>query len=189
MPFKQAYHDKAINRAIDAGVRCIEHGYLMGEATMRRVVEENVAISIQATTPLEVFADPGALTKFNDKQKTRAALVFSGAKKMMELVHKYKPLTIAGGDLFGKGNSSRQADNVIHMVSMAGFTHAEALRAATSDAATVLSWTGPLNPYTEGNLGVIEEGGMFISGLCCIPRYSKRIVSFENTQHMPTCWS
>lgn len=135
----------------------------MGEATMRRMVEENVALSVQATMSLEAFGDPDALTKFDNNQKTRAALVFSGAKKMLDLVHKYKPLTIAGGDLFGRGNSSRQADNVIHMVSMGGFTHAEALRAATSDAATVLTWTGPLNPYTEGSLGVIEEGGMSLS--------------------------
>ena len=131
----------------------------MGEATMRRMVEENVALSIQATMSLEAFGDQDALVKFNNNQKTRAALVFSGAKNMLDLVHKYKPLTIAGGDLFGRGNSSRQADNIIHMVSMGGFTHADALRSSTSNAATVLSWTGPLNPYTEGSLGVIEEGG------------------------------
>ena len=42
-----AYHDRAINRALDAGVKCVEHGFLMGEATMERMVKEKVALSIQ----------------------------------------------------------------------------------------------------------------------------------------------
>ena len=32
-----AYRDDAINRAIDAGVKCIEHGFLMSEATVKKI--------------------------------------------------------------------------------------------------------------------------------------------------------
>jgi imidazolonepropionase-like amidohydrolase len=130
----------------------------MSEATMERMVEENVAISIQATMSLEAFADVNALTKFNEQQKIKAAMVCSGAKSMMDLVHKHKPITIAGGDMFGRSYQNRQADNIIHMVSMGGFSHVEALKAATSNAAKVLQWSGPMNPYPNGKLGVIEEG-------------------------------
>ena len=48
-----AYHDRSINRAIDAGVKCVEHGFLMQEDTMKRMVKEGVAISIQAVMSLE----------------------------------------------------------------------------------------------------------------------------------------
>ena len=125
---------------------------------MRRIVEEGAAVSIQATMSLEVFADIDALTSFNPQQKTRAAMVYNGSKRMMELVHKYKPITVSGGDMFGNGYHERQSDNIIQMVSMGGFTHAEALRSATSDAARVLGWSGPMSPYKEAKLGVIEEG-------------------------------
>lgn len=47
-----AYHDRSINRAIDAGIRCVEHGFLMSEETMKRMVKEGIAISIQAVMSL-----------------------------------------------------------------------------------------------------------------------------------------
>ena len=42
------YHNLSVNRCIDAGVKCVEHGFLMGEATMKRMAKEGVALSCQA---------------------------------------------------------------------------------------------------------------------------------------------
>ena len=42
------YHNLSVNRCIDAGVKCVEHGFLMGEATMERMAKEGVALSCQA---------------------------------------------------------------------------------------------------------------------------------------------
>ena len=153
-----AYHDRSINRAIDAGVKCIEHGFLMGEDTMKRMVEEKVAISIQAVMSLEVFAAPDAITFFNTDQKRKAAMVNSGAANMMKLCRKYKPILVSGGDMFGKGYQERQADNIIAMVTIGKFDSVTALRSATGNAAEVLSWCTGMNPYKDGALGVIQEG-------------------------------
>ena len=35
----------------------------------------------------------------------------------------------------------------------------EALRTATSNAGIVLSWSGEMNPYKDGTLGTVAEGG------------------------------
>lgn len=105
-----AYHDRSINRAIDAGVKCVEHGFLMGEETMERMVREGVAISIQAVMSLEAFAHPEAITFFNTSQKRKAAMVNSGAMKMMKLCRKHKPILVSGGDMFSKAYQNRQAD-------------------------------------------------------------------------------
>ena len=126
-----AYHDRSINRALDAGVKCVEHGFLMTEATMERMVKEKIAISIQAVMSLEAFADPEAITFFTRDQKMKAAMVNSGATNMMKLCQKHKPILVSGGDMFGNGFQTRQADNIIAMVTMGGFDTATALRSAT----------------------------------------------------------
>lgn len=154
-----AYHDRSINRAIDAGIRCVEHGFLMSEETMIRMVKEGIAMSIQAVMSLEAFAHPEAITFFTKDQQMKGAMVNAGAAKMMELCRKHKPILISGGDMFGKGYQERQAANVIAMVTLGKFDNYTALRSATSSAAEVLGWSGGMNPYKEGSLGVIEKGG------------------------------
>ena len=52
-----AYHDKSVNRAIDAGVRVIEHNFLVSEETVMRMKAEGVALSVQAVVSLVQFGD------------------------------------------------------------------------------------------------------------------------------------
>jgi imidazolonepropionase-like amidohydrolase len=59
--------------------------------------------------------------------------------------------------MFGPAYTSRQADNMIWMAK-AGFSPFEILKMGTSNAAEVLSWSGGMNPYKYGSLGVIEPG-------------------------------
>jgi len=59
--------------------------------------------------------------------------------------------------MFGQLNAPMQAENLL-IEETVGFTPVEILRHATSNAATVLGWTGDMNPYKYGTLGVIEEG-------------------------------
>jgi imidazolonepropionase-like amidohydrolase len=152
-----AYHDNSINRCIDAGVKCIEHGFLMSDETMKRMKLENVAICIQAEMSIMAFAEPDKITFFTPDQKKKAKEVNSGAMNMMRLVRKYEPIAISGGDMFGKAYQHRQADNLVAMVEKGGFSTSFTLRTATSYAAQVLSWS-KLNPYKEGQLGVIAPG-------------------------------
>lgn len=153
-----AYHDRSINRALDAGVRCVEHGFLMSEDTMKRMAKEGIAISLQAVMSLEAFANPEAITFFSKSQKMKAAMVSSGAAKMMKLCRQYKPIMVSGGDMFDSANTHRQADNIIALVTMGGFDSVTALKTATGNAAHVLGWCGGMNPYPDASLGVIEEG-------------------------------
>ncbi|CAE8582663.1 unnamed protein product [Polarella glacialis] len=180
-----AYHDDSINRCLDAGVRCIEHGFLMSEATMKRIAEAGAAISLQAVMSLEAFASPETLTMFTKDQQEKAAAVAAGAKHMMKLVRKHRPLTVSGGDQFGAAQQHRQAENIIALVTLGGFTAAEALRAATGDAAKVLAWSGGMSPYKEGRLGVIAPGayadlilveGDVLQDVTCLRREKVKLV-------------
>jgi imidazolonepropionase-like amidohydrolase len=153
-----AYHDRSVNRAIDAGVRVIEHNFLVSEDTVKRMADEGVALSVQAVMSLEAFGDPESITFFSADQKAKAAKVNSGAQQMMEWAVKHDLLMVTGGDMFGP-DLVRQADNIIWFNDKVANNPHLALKTATSNAAEVLSWSGEMNPYKEGTLGTIAEGG------------------------------
>ncbi|TMV07779.1 amidohydrolase family protein [Ruegeria sediminis] len=152
-----AYHDRSVNRAIDAGVRVIEHNFLVSEDTIKRMAEEGVALSAQAVMSLEAFADPESITFFSADQKNKARSVNKGAEQMFKWALEYDVLIVTGGDMFGP-DVVRQAENILWFDKMAQNPFLS-LKTATSNAAEVLSWSGEMNPYKEGSLGKIEEGG------------------------------
>lgn len=153
-----AYHDRSVNRAIDAGVRVIDHNFLVSEDTIIRMKEEGVALSVQAVMSLEAFGDPESITFFSADQKAKAAQVNSGAQQMMEWAVKHGLLMVTGGDMFGP-DVVRQADNIIWFNDKVAKDPHLSLKTATSNAAEVLTWSGGMNPYKEGTLGTIAEGG------------------------------
>jgi len=153
-----AYHDRSVNRAIDAGVRTIEHNFLVSEDTIIRMKEEGVALSAQAVMSLQVF-DPemvDQITFFSADQKEKAKRVNSGATQMFEWAVKHDLLIVTGGDMFGP-DVGRQADNLIWFNKIAD-NNLLTLKTATSNAAEVLSWSGEMSKYKDGPLGVIAEG-------------------------------
>ena len=152
-----AYHDRSVNRAIDAGVRVIEHNFLVSEDTIVRMKEEGVALSVQAVVALVQFGDPDSITFFSEDQKNKARQVNSGALQMMQWAIKHDLLMVTGGDMFGP-DLPNQADNIIKFQEVAQDTHL-VLQTATSNAAELLGWSGGMNPYKEGTLGTIAEGG------------------------------
>jgi imidazolonepropionase-like amidohydrolase len=153
-----AYHDKSVNRAIDAGVRLIQHNFLVSEKTIRRMKREKIALSLQAWVALVQFGNADEITFFSPDQKAKGKKVNAGATQMIEWARKHELLIVTGGDMFGANNGPMQAENLIVMETV-GFTPFEILKTATSNAGTVLRWTGEMTPYKYGSLGVIEAGG------------------------------
>ena len=166
-----AYHDSSVNRAIDAGVRVIEHNFLVSEETIIRMKKEGVALSAQSIISLVTFANPEQITFFSADQKAKGKKVNTGAAQMFEWAKKHELLIVTGGDMFGVADGPRQAVNMTTMKDV-GFTPVEILRMGTSNAAKVISWSGGMNPYKDAypdlteeekaekgiGLGVIEEG-------------------------------
>ena len=168
-----AYHDRAVNRAIDAGVRCIEHNFLVSEDTIKRMKKEGVALSIQSVMSLEAFHPDNVakITFFSPEQKAKAVMVNSGASQMLKWALKHDLIMVTGGDMFDAANVNRQIENLIQLKTV-GFTNVQILRTATSTAGHVLGWCGEMNPYKDAypnltpeeqekkgiGLGVVEPG-------------------------------
>ncbi len=156
-----AYHDRSVNRAIDAGVRCVEHGFLVSEETVKRMADEGIALSLQGYMSFTAFAHPEEITFFTDDQRKKASQVHEGVVNLTKWARKHNVFTVTGGDMFGTPYIDMQAENIIVEVESLGYSSLEALKHSTSNAAVLLQgedWTGSLDPYLGGKLGVIEEG-------------------------------
>jgi imidazolonepropionase-like amidohydrolase len=148
-----AYTPASIQRAITAGVKCIEHGHLMDEATAKLIAGRGVWLSLQAFP--DELADafpPGS------QQRAKALEVFAGTDIAYRLARKHKLKTAWGTDIiFSPGLARRQGELLVKLERW--YTPAEALVMATGTNAELLALSGKRNPY-PGKLGVVEEGAL-----------------------------
>jgi imidazolonepropionase-like amidohydrolase len=146
-----AYTPAAIQRAISAGVRCIEHGHLMDEATARLMAEKGIWLSTQP------FLDDEDAVPLPPTSPNRAKQlqVIAGTDITYELAKRYKLKTAFGTDtLFSQALAQRQGAQLTKLTRW--YTPGEALTMATGMNATLLALSGLRNPY-PGKLGTIEE--------------------------------
>src|SRR5215471_7184629 len=148
-----AYTPASIQRAIAAGVKCIEHGHLMDEPTARLIAERGIWLSTQAFPDELAEAFPvGSLERY------KALEVFAGTDRTFTLAKKYKIKTAFGTDiLFSARLAQRQGELLSKLVRW--YTPAETLVMATGTNAQLLELSGKRNPY-RGKLGVVEEGAL-----------------------------
>ncbi len=148
-----AYTPRAIQQALRAGVRCIEHGQLADEATAAMIAEQDAWWSLQP------FLDDEDANPAPDPRSRRKQLqVTAGTDTAYELARKHSIKLAWGTDaLFDTRLTRRQGAQLAKMTRW--FTPAETLRMATSGNARLLALSGERNPY-PGRLGVVEPGAL-----------------------------
>ena len=148
-----AYTPVSIQRAIAAGVKCIEHGHLMDEATAKLIGERGVWLSTQAFPDEMADAFPPG-----SQERAKAFTVFAGTDRTIALAKKYKLKTAWGTDiLFSQRLAQRQGELLVKFTRW--YSPAETLAMATGTNAELLAMSGKRNPY-PGKLGVVEEGAL-----------------------------
>jgi imidazolonepropionase-like amidohydrolase len=148
-----AYTPASIRRAIAAGVKCIEHGHLMDEATAKLIADKGIWLSTQAFPDQMADAFPAG-----SAEREKALEVFAGTDKTFTLAKKYKIKTAFGTDvLFSQALAQLQGQLLTNLVRW--YTPAEVLVMATGTNAELLALSGKRNPY-PGRLGVVEEGAL-----------------------------
>ncbi|HWL93284.1 MAG TPA: amidohydrolase family protein [Phycisphaerae bacterium] len=149
-----AYTPAAIQRAIAAGVTCIDHGHLMDEATAQLMAEKGIWLSIQ---PFLDDEDASPLPP-GSQERAKQLEVTSGTDRAYALAKKHKLKTAFGTDiLFSAAIAKRQGAQLAKLLRW--YTAAEALKMATADNAELLAMSGKRSPYS-GKLGVVEEGAL-----------------------------
>lgn len=147
-----AYTSRAVQRALKAGVTCIEHAHLIDEETAVMIAEKGAWLSMQPFLTMEDAASqsgPGV---------ERAQQLFAGTPKIYQYARKHGIKTAWGSDvLFSPELAPRQSIMLTHLSNW--YNNAEVLQMATSGNAELLGLSTLRNPY-PGPLGVIEEGAL-----------------------------
>ncbi len=145
-----AYTPKAMRRVVEAGIKCIEHGQLADEDTIKLLADKGVWLSLQSLDE----APPTAPEAIRIKKKS----VIDGTSAAFEWSKKHKVKLAFGTDLmFDSKQMSKQNTDILKLKQW--FTPAEALKLVTHDNAQLLALSGPRNAY-PGKLGVIEKGAL-----------------------------
>lgn len=147
-----AYTPTAIQRAIAAGVKVIEHGHLMDEATAKLMAEKGIWLSFQP------FTDDGFAPPLAPANILRLRQVWTGTEQTIALAKKYQIKMAFGTDiLFSAAGATRQGAELVKMHKW--YSAPELLKMATGTNADLLKLSGPRDPY-PGRLGVVEEGAL-----------------------------
>lgn len=149
-----AYTPRAIRQAIAAGVKSIEHGQLLDEATVKLMADKGIWWSLQPFLDDEdaIYFPPGSSNRLKYVQ------LVAGTDNAYKLAKKYNMKIAWGTDtLFDPKLAQKQGKQLAKMTRW--YTPAEALRMATANNAELLALTGNRNPY-PGKLGVVQEGAL-----------------------------
>ncbi len=144
-----AYTSEAIRRLVDNGVRCIEHGLLIDDATAKYVKENDVVISTQLVV-YRVLKDLPGITQTN---LDKLDVVLEGQENLIALIKKYDITTGFATDLISGMYPLLTREFTERALY---WTPAEVLKQATSESAKVIRMAGRLNRH--GNFGEIREG-------------------------------
>lgn len=148
-----AYTPRAVRQAIEAGVKCIDHGQMLDEATAQLMARSGTWWSLQP------FVEDGR-SPFPEGSPNRAKQLemYAGTDTAFALAKKHRIKIAWGTDtLFDAAKATTQGAQLAGMVRW--FTPVEVLRMATSANAELLALSGLRSPY-PGKLGVVEEGAL-----------------------------
>jgi imidazolonepropionase-like amidohydrolase len=145
-----AYTPRAVRKAIDAGVKCIEHGQLLDKSTLKLIKRKGLWLSCQNlidNTP-----------EMSELRKEKRKPVVDGQKMIWPLAKKMKIKLAWGTDfLFEPWLNEEQNSYLLKLKEW--FTPYEILKMVTHDNAQLLSLSGNRSPY-PGELGVIKQGAL-----------------------------
>jgi len=145
-----AYTPRAIRRAIEAGVKCIEHGQLLDEATLKLMAQKGVWLSAQNLIP-----DTPSMTA---ERRAKRKGVLEGAAFVWQTAKKLGVKLAWGTDILFEPQLNSEQNRLILPLKQ-WFTPAEILKLVTYDNSRLLALSGPRSPY-EGKLGMIETGAL-----------------------------
>ena len=146
------FTDKATQTAIRAGVKSIEHGFLMSDETLQMIKDNDVWLSLQ---PL--LNDEDALKFDNPFSQKKFEMVTAGTDRIYKAAKKMGVKVAFGTDMLFDPKSAEKQGKMLSKLAR-WYTPYEALKMATSTNAELLLMCDPRNPYTDGPLGVIKEG-------------------------------
>ncbi|HYD40786.1 MAG TPA: amidohydrolase family protein [Anaeromyxobacter sp.] len=143
------YTPAGIRRALEAGVRSIEHAHLADEPSIRLIAEKGAWLSTQPFEPSDLPLPPEAAAKMKP--------MLGAWERILGWARQHGAKVAFGTDLlFQPGSTSSENAMLTRFAKVYG--SAGALRIATSGNCELFAASGPRNPYREARIGVVQEG-------------------------------
>ncbi len=144
------YNVTGIRRAVEAGVKSIEHGHLADEATIAMLAERGVWLSMQ----------PFALGDHHYPDPDRAGKdreICTGTDQVYKWATKHGVKVAWGTDLLLEPQlAARQSEMAARLGDH--YSNLDALRMLTSGNAELFRLAGDRDPYRQAPFGVVAEG-------------------------------
>ena len=150
-----AYTDESVMRALEGGVKSIDHGNLIKkDETMRAIKKAGAILNPQFL----IFSPTESMLALGDPATVASgAPIRDNVERYVELIKKHNMPIAFGVDLFGSPELLAM-QNLELTLRGKWFSPAEVLTQATYNTAQLVAMSGPRNPYQDGPLGVIEAG-------------------------------
>lgn len=145
------YTREGVRRAVENGVKCIEHGNLLDEETLRWMESRGIWLSPQVM----VFSNP--ILGLTAEQQERHRRIQEGTANLFQTAKRIGYSRIAFGTDIVTDPEMLKRSNEEFVLRTQWFTPVEVLRQATSANGELMAMSGKRNPY-PGRLGVIEPG-------------------------------
>ena len=152
-----SYSADAMVRALDMGVRSIEHGFMFNDEVHEKMLEKDAVITTNLTAFTPELANVEAVQNPRSARKLKSAQ--AAFEPYIDNVRRLKPKR--GFQTDAVGPASINGAQIAHEKWLGGhfFGNHETLVSLTSVGGEIAAMSGPVvNPYPEAQLGVVEEG-------------------------------
>lgn len=158
------YTPACIRRAVEAGVKSLEHGHWIDEETAKLIKDKDVFLNPCPQFTLEEvkwnhmgeFSDqPSQLKK---KKKPGSARVKEQMEETTNLINKYDLKILFGTDLMIMYNEYEPRESLDFTEYKKRFGSYKGLLAATGNFHEITKLTTYQNPYPDGHIGVLTKG-------------------------------
>jgi len=152
-----AYTDRTVKMAIDAGVKVVDHGHMVTEDTVKKIVKNNIYwVTNLASLHPDLLTHPNFSS---GSVRTKLEMFSNEAENLVSYIKKHRPKHVFGVDVVLSptmlGRNTRDFEKYVFAD---WFGNHAALVAMTSTPGEMTLLTGRRNPYPDAQLGVIEEG-------------------------------
>ncbi|MFD9572780.1 amidohydrolase family protein [Streptomyces sp. NPDC059982] len=141
-----AYHPRAIDRALRAGVRCVEHGNLIDDATVGLLLERD-AFLVPTLIAYERTAQLGRQSGLPESSHRKLTEVRDHGLAALEKAHRAGVNLVYGSDLLGPLHSAQLEEFTLRAQVQPA---ADVIRSATSTAARLLRMEGEIGTLAPG---------------------------------------
>ncbi len=150
-----AYNDDSVMRALEGGVKSIDHGNgIVKDETIIAISEAGAILNPQFL----IFTPDESMMAAGDPEViAKGAPLRDNVENFVNLIKKHNLPIAFGVDLFGHP-SLLAMQNLEFERRGRYWTGAEVLQQATYNTAQLVKLSGPRNPYQDGALGVVEPG-------------------------------